>query len=83
MGRGVGIGMGRGTCGRCGTGEPAAVPLNVQPNPENITAAKPKALKVWFFIVFSIRSFEFLPSLGNATFFVKRGHASRAALARG
>jgi hypothetical protein len=74
MGRGVGIGIGRGICGRCGTGEPDAVPPIVKPNPENIITARPKIFKVWFFIVFSIQSFEFLPSLTSAMFPGIGGH---------
>jgi hypothetical protein len=58
MGRGAGGITGRGACGRCGIGEPDAVSLTVKPNPENIITARLKTFKVWFFIVFSIRSIE-------------------------
>jgi len=67
---------GRGIWGLWGAGEPEAVPLTVKPNPKNITRARAKVFKVWFFIGASIRSFEFLPSPNNATLFVKWGHAS-------
>jgi hypothetical protein len=73
---------GRGICGLWGAGEPEAVPLTAKPNPENIAKARAKVFKVWSFIGSSIRSFEFLPSLSNATFLVKWGHVSKADLLR-